>query len=176
MNRDTRRRLVQLHSLKDGGPEDACRLCAFIRVQLVGDRDRLYRDREGRSIDLPIAERLHPPQGLSWANAVQNAPDCTWCVRGVVTTKHAQGENRETCGHCSGTGKRFKGDEWAPLCQFCAQAVHAWLEIRAQAHVRKHAPAGGKIVVATEAMVQQALAGVQQLNRQVPGLGRILIG
>lgn len=68
-------------------------------------------------------------------------------------------------------------DEWAPLCMQCAQFVMSWLEARSRAHAARHAPAGGKIMVATPGMLSQALDNMKQLEQQIaktPGTTRIL--
>ncbi len=164
MNRDERRRTAKILGLSKGQPtleEDACVLCAFVKVQIVGSRERLYKDAQGREIDLGISSRLEPPYGLRWPYDLQKRPPCSACGgSGKIETINLQKRSKDitACKECYGLGKRLRGDEFAPLCEPCATFVLGWLEARGRSHMEKHMTAGGRLVTATPGQLAAMLS------------------
>jgi hypothetical protein len=176
VNHDQRRAATKVLKLgTDRTPDDACVLCAFVKVQVVGSRERLYKDQQGRMIDLPISTRLEPPYGLRWPYDLQRRPACRNCKGGNVETINLQTgvKTRSFCQVCYGLGRQLRGDEFAQLCESCARYVYAWLEARSKAHMEKHMTAGGRLVVASQAQLTQMLTAGQQLQQRAPGLAKI---
>jgi len=180
MNRADRRaanKILQLDKGKDSFGEDACVMCAFINVQVVGGRQSLYKDKQGRQIDLSVSSRLEPPYGLRWPYDLEARPLCPFCKAGVresATVVNGQiVRSRNTCTACYGLGRELRGDEFAQLCEFCAKVVAQWLEIRTRAHYEKHMTAGGRLVTATPGQLAAMLTGAAM--PQAPGVGKITL-
>jgi len=179
VNHDGRRRATKVLGLsKDRNADllDSCILCAFVKVQIIGARETLYADQQGRQIDLVVNPRVEPPYGFRFPFALEKRPPCAGCKGGVRERRTVvNGEivsSRDSCPDCYGTGRQLRGDEFAPLCESCAQFVMAWLEVRGRLHVERHMTAGGKLMVATPAMLARMLAGGAQQDK-APGLARI---
>ena len=180
MNREQRRHAAKLLRLGDAEEEmeGACILCAFVKVQVVGSREQLYKDKQGRRIELGISHRLEAPYGLRWPYDLQSRPPCHECKgSGRLSSSFVKdGEivkQESLCQPCKGLGRELRGDEFAPLCEPCAQFVYAWLEARARKHMEEHMTAGGRLQIATPAMLAQMLAGGMAAGAPTPGLARI---
>ena len=186
MNRGQRRHTAKILGLdnaaRDAELANACQLCAFIKVQIVGAREQLYRDQQGRLIELGVNHRLEPPYGLRWPFDLQRRPPCPKCKGGgqvEVINLQLKTRTRSMCQDCLGLGKTLRGDEFAPLCQGCAQWVMSWLEARAKAHAEKFLTAGGRLVVASAADLTAMLTHRQQAAGAASartGLARIALG
>jgi len=178
MNRADRRaanKILKLDAGKETFGEDACVMCAFVNVQVVGGRQSLYKDKQGRQIELSVSSRLEPPYGLRWPYDLESRPPCRYCKGGTrESTTVVNGQivrSRNMCTSCYGLGRELRGDEFAQLCESCAKFVAAWLEARTRAHFEKHMTAGGRLITATPGQLTAMLAGTA-MQRQ-SGVGRI---
>jgi hypothetical protein len=178
MNRAERRaanKILKLDKGQESFGEDACVMCAFINVQVVGGRQSLYKDKQGRQIELGINNRLEPPYGLRWPYDLESRAACTYCTGGVredTTVVNGQiVKSRNMCTVCYGLGRQLNGDEFAQLCEFCAKVVLAWIEQRTQAHYHRHMTAGGRLVTATPGQLAAMISGVAM--QRAPGAARI---
>src|SRR5215467_723781 len=163
MNRADRRaanKILKLDAGKETFGEDACVMCAFVNVQVVGGRQSLYKDKQGRQIELSVSSRLEPPYGLRWPYDLDSRPPCRYCKGGTrESTTVVNGQivrSRNMCTSCYGLGRELRGDEFAQLCESCAKFVAAWLEARTRAHFEKHMTAGGRLITATPGPCWQA--------------------
>ncbi len=182
MNREERqraRKILKLDAGQEDLKDDACVLCAFVKVQVVGSRERLYVDRQGRQIELGINHRLEPPYGLRWPYDLSKRPPCPHCKgKGQLEMINLIKQTKDVrmCVDCYGLGKQLRGDEFSPLCESCAQFVYGWLDARGQAHFKKHMSAGGRLVTATPGQLAAMLAsGPQVPISTAPNLGRFVL-
>lgn len=183
MNRAERRaanKILHLDKGQGSFGEDACRLCTFLNVQVVGGHQQEYVDAQGRVIELGVMPRVEPPQGFRFPKLLASRPPCELCNGEGQTSSSfiKDGEivrQRNMCKPCMGTGRQLKGDEFAQLCAQCAQYLMAWLQARAQAHAQKHAPAGGRIVVASPAQLAAELTGRAMVQQRAPGLFKVAL-
>lgn len=180
MNRAGRRaarKILQLDQGQDSFGEDACLMCGYINVQVVGGRQSLYVDKQGRKIELGISSRLEPPYGLRWPYDLESRPPCAFCKAGVVeSTTVVNGQvvrSRNMCTACYGLGRELRGDEFAQLCESCAKYVAGWIEARTRAHYEKHMTAGGRLVTATPGQLAAMLSG-SAMQRQ-PGVSWVTL-
>jgi len=157
--------------------EDACVLCGFLNVQVVGGRQSLYKDKQGRQIDLTVSTALEPPYGLRWPYDLESRAACAFCKGGVKeSTSVVNGQivkSREACRACYGLGRELRGDEFAQLCESCAKYVLAWIQARTQEHYKKYMTAGGRLVPATPGQLAAMLSGTAM--QRAPGAGQIIL-
>jgi RecJ-like exonuclease len=179
MNREERaraRKILHLDAAVEDTPDDACILCAFVKVQVIGRREHLYKDLKGGQIDLPIAQRMEPPYGLRWPYDLNNRPPCSFCKgKGRLEVINLQKKSKDirACGECYGLGKQLKGDEFAPLCEPCARYVLGWIGLRGNEHMQKQG--GGKLMIANEAMLNQMLAQRMVQQQAPPDVGQFVL-